>query len=198
MLSQYLTAVNCAGSTPPAEPGLTYNTWTGKFHLEMHWWHAAHFPLWGRGHLLERSLGWYHGALERAARQLLVRATAGRGGRSRPTPPRDESPSNIGVFLIWQQPHLIYLLELLRAEGRDDRFLRRALPARRGDGRLHGRLRRGARRNASCFPPPLIPAQESYLADRATTAEPDVRARVLVVGAATGERMAGAARDAAA
>src|SRR5690606_30990933 len=44
VLSQYLLAVNSAGSTPPAETGLIYNTWSGKFHLEMHWWHAAHFP----------------------------------------------------------------------------------------------------------------------------------------------------------
>ena len=48
VLSQYLTAVNCAGSLPPQETGLVYNSWHGKFHLEMHWWHAAHFALWGR------------------------------------------------------------------------------------------------------------------------------------------------------
>ena len=45
VLSQYLTAIQCAGSYPPQETGLTYNSWYGKFHLEMHWWHAAHFAL---------------------------------------------------------------------------------------------------------------------------------------------------------
>src|SRR5439155_9664885 len=35
VLSQYLTAINCAGSLPPAETGLTCNSWYGKFHLEM-------------------------------------------------------------------------------------------------------------------------------------------------------------------
>ena len=43
VLSQYLTAIQCAGSAPPQETGLTCNSWYGKFHLEMHWWHAAHF-----------------------------------------------------------------------------------------------------------------------------------------------------------
>ncbi|HXI17501.1 MAG TPA: glycoside hydrolase family 65, partial [Chloroflexota bacterium] len=45
VLSQYQTAINCAGSLPPAESGLYSVSWHGKFHLEMHWWHAAHFAL---------------------------------------------------------------------------------------------------------------------------------------------------------
>mgnify|MGYP003577226904 CR=1 FL=1 len=36
VLSQYLTAIQCAGSQPPQENGLTVNSWYGKFHLEMH------------------------------------------------------------------------------------------------------------------------------------------------------------------
>ena len=43
VLSQYLTAIQCSGSLPPQETGLTCNSWYGKFHVEMHWWHAAHF-----------------------------------------------------------------------------------------------------------------------------------------------------------
>ncbi|MCU1478743.1 MAG: hypothetical protein JWQ64_3436 [Subtercola sp.] len=79
ILSQYLTAIQCAGSTPPAETGLTMNSWRGKFHVEMHWWHAAHFPLWGRPELLERSLPWYemcwHGPRRpRVHRGMWVRA----------------------------------------------------------------------------------------------------------------------------
>jgi hypothetical protein len=42
VLSQYLTAIQDAGQNPPQETGLTYNSWEGKFHLEMHWWHEAH------------------------------------------------------------------------------------------------------------------------------------------------------------
>src|SRR5947199_642516 len=43
VLSQYLTAIQCSGSKPPQETGLTVNSWYGKSHLELHWWHAAHF-----------------------------------------------------------------------------------------------------------------------------------------------------------
>ena len=32
VLSQYLTAIQCAGSMPPQETGLTVNSWYGKFH----------------------------------------------------------------------------------------------------------------------------------------------------------------------
>src|SRR5213592_1822731 len=77
VLSQYLTAINGAGSTPPQETGLVCNSWHGKFHLEMHWWHAAHFALWGRPHLLKRSLPWYQRILP------MAQATA----RNRLTPP---------------------------------------------------------------------------------------------------------------
>ena len=66
VLSQYLTAIQCAGSMPPQETGLTCNSWFGKFHLEMHYWHAAHFASWGRPALLERSLGWYMAILPSA------------------------------------------------------------------------------------------------------------------------------------
>ncbi|MEO6673412.1 MAG: hypothetical protein ABIN93_08265, partial [Ginsengibacter sp.] len=41
ILSQYLMKVQEAGSYPPQETGLTYNSWFGKPHLEMNWWHAV-------------------------------------------------------------------------------------------------------------------------------------------------------------
>ena len=40
VLSQYLLAIQCCGNTPPQETGLTYNSWFGKFHMEMIWWHG--------------------------------------------------------------------------------------------------------------------------------------------------------------
>ncbi len=113
VLSQYLTAIQCAGELPPQETGLTFNSWYGKFHLEMHWWHAAHFALWNRLALLERSLGYYQRILPRA------RATAARQGYQgarwpKMTDPEGaESPSSIGPLLIWQQPHPIFYAELV-------------------------------------------------------------------------------------
>ena len=80
VLSQYLTAIQCSGRFPPQETGLTFNSWEGKFHLEMHWWHAAHFALWGRLELLERSLVYYDAILPRARETARRRATPAPGG----------------------------------------------------------------------------------------------------------------------
>ena len=113
VLSQYLLAVNCASDTPPQETGLTYNSWYGKFHMEMIWWHQAHFPLWGHEDLIARSLPWY-GKVEPVARSIAERqGFKGVRWMKMTDPSGLEAPSNTGSFLIWQQPHLIYLAELL-------------------------------------------------------------------------------------
>lgn len=117
VLSQYLLAIQCAGSNPPQETGLTYNSWFGKFHLEMIWWHQAQFALWGHPELLDRTLGWYE-TVEPVAREIAQRqGYDGIRWMKMTDPSGGEAPSNVGSFLIWQQPHIIYLAELLyRAE----------------------------------------------------------------------------------
>lgn len=112
VLSQYLTAVQCAGSMPPQETGLTVNSWYGKFHLEMHWWHAAHFALWNRLHLLERSLGWYLSILPSARDRARAQGYSGVRWPKMAGPEGRDSPSPIGPLLIWQQPHPIFYAEL--------------------------------------------------------------------------------------
>jgi len=109
--SQYLTAIQCAGSLPPQETGLTCNSWFGKFHLEMHWWHAAHFPMWGRAELLERSLGWYSRILPLARDKAARQGYAGARWPKMTSPDGHDSPSNVGELLIWQQPHPILYAE---------------------------------------------------------------------------------------
>jgi protein-glucosylgalactosylhydroxylysine glucosidase len=112
VLSQYLSAIQCSGSVPPQETGLTCNSWNGKFHLEMHWWHAAHFPLWGRAPLLERSLPWYERILPSARSWAQEQGYAGARWPKMAGPEGRDSPSNIGPLLIWQQPHPIAYAEL--------------------------------------------------------------------------------------
>jgi hypothetical protein len=125
VLSQYLTAIQCAGALPPQETGLTYNSWFGKFHLEMHWWHAAHFALWNRVELLERSLAWY-GRVTPSAR-VTARRQGYQGARwpKMTAPDGRDSPSNVGVLLVWQQPHPIYLAELVYRQRHDRATLER-------------------------------------------------------------------------
>ena len=56
ILSQYLTRINCANNMPPQETGLTYNTWFGRPHLEMTWWHAVDFALWNQPKVVAQML----------------------------------------------------------------------------------------------------------------------------------------------
>ena len=112
VLSQYLTAINCSGSLPPQETGLTTNSWYGKFHLEMHWWHAAQFALWNRLPLLERSLDYYINVLPSARERAKQQGYTGARWAKMTDETGRDSPSPIGPLLIWQQPHPIFYAEL--------------------------------------------------------------------------------------
>lgn len=112
VLSQYLTAIQCSGSAPPQETGLTCNSWYGKFHLEMHWWHAAHFALWGRTPLLERSMAYYERILPVASEKARRQGYKGARWPKMTDLQGRDSPSGVGEMLIWQQPHPIAMAEL--------------------------------------------------------------------------------------
>lgn len=114
--SQYLMAVNSMGSAPPQETGLTCNSWYGKMHLEMYFWHCAWAPLWNHGDLLERSIPWFVEHLPEA------RENAARNGYRGCRWPKMialegiDCPSAVAPLLVWQQPHIIFMLELLRGQ----------------------------------------------------------------------------------
>jgi hypothetical protein len=112
VLSQYLLAVNEAGSLPPQESGLLLNSgWYGKFHLEMHWWHGAHYQLWNRWALFDRSLNWYKETIPVA--QEIAKRQGYEGARwpKMIGPDGRFGPSFTGPWLIWQQPHPIFYAE---------------------------------------------------------------------------------------
>ena len=112
VLSQYLTQINCANNMPPQESGLTYNTWFGRPHLEMTWWHVVDFALWNRPEVVEQMLKWYNNTAYPVARQIAKRqGFKGVRWMKMTDPWAGEAPSNTGSFLIWQQPHYIYLAE---------------------------------------------------------------------------------------
>ncbi|GAA5202894.1 hypothetical protein [Microbacterium jejuense] len=170
VLSQYLTAIQCAGSTPPQESGLVCNSWGGTFHLEMHWWHAAHFAMWGRPGLLERSLDWYRRALPSARENARRNGYPGARWPKHIGPEGVESPNEIGPLLVWQQPHPISFAELIyRAREEDPAVLD-----------AYGELVDETAEFLAGFvwwedgvahlAPPLMPAQERY--DATTTWDP--------------------------
>ncbi len=112
VLSQYLTRINCAGNTPPQETGLTYNSWYGRPHLEMTWWHMVHFALWGHAQVLDPILSWYTDTAAPVARKIAERqGFSGLRWMKMTDPLAGEAPSNTGSFLTWQQPHFIYMAE---------------------------------------------------------------------------------------
>jgi hypothetical protein len=174
ILSRYLTAIQSAQRYPPQETGLTGNSWYGKFHLEMHWWHSVHFAVWDKPELLERSLAWYRERLP------VARAIAERQGYEGVRWPKMvgpdgvESPSAVGPLLIWQQPHPIYLAELIY----------RSRPTRETLEIYEEVVSETARFMADyahwneerkCFElgPPLIPAREHvYIKESAKTKNP--------------------------
>ena len=129
VLSQYLTRINCDGNMPPQETGLTYNSWFGRPHLEMAWWHLVDFALWGRSETVRRMLAWYDHTAAPIARNI-----AGRQGfqglrwMKMTDPWAGEAPSNVGSFLIWQQPHYIYMAEELYRADPTAETLRRYAP----------------------------------------------------------------------
>ncbi|KJD34830.1 hypothetical protein PK35_03045 [Tamlana nanhaiensis] len=113
VLSQYLTRSQCAGNFPVQETGLTYNSWYGKPHMEMYWWHAAHYALWGRTELIEQSIDWYFTAFDGAKDIAKRQGYKGVRWQKMTDHQAGEAPSNVGAFLLWQQPHVIYLAELI-------------------------------------------------------------------------------------
>ena len=121
VLSQYLTYINCAGNMPPQETGLTYNSWFGRPHLEMTWWHAVDFCLWNQPDVVARMLQWYDNVAAPVARNIAKRqGFKGLRWMKMTDPWAGEAPSNVGSFLLWQQPHYIYLAEeMYRADPSD-------------------------------------------------------------------------------
>lgn len=124
ILSQYLMAVNSSGSRPPQETGLTCNSWYGKMHLEMYLWHCAWLPLWNHTDMLEKSLSWYGAHLKEA------RENAARNGYKGARWPKMiasegiDTPSAIATLLVWQQPHILYMLELAYRRNPSEAFLK--------------------------------------------------------------------------
>ncbi len=112
VLSQYLTAINCANNMPPQETGLTYNSWFGRPHLEMTYWHALDFALWNRPEAVANMLKWYNKKAYPVAKKIAERqGFKGIRWMKMTDPEAGEAPSNTGSFLLWQQPHYIYLAE---------------------------------------------------------------------------------------
>ncbi|WP_119322275.1 DNAJC11 domain-containing protein [Capsulimonas corticalis] len=112
VLSQYLMAVNEAGDLPQQESGLVNDGWHGKFHMEMYWWHAAHYALWDRWRILDRSQGIYKRFLHSSQARAKSQGVRGARWPKMTTAEGQESVHPCNAMLIWQQPHPMFFAEL--------------------------------------------------------------------------------------
>ena len=171
VLSMYLTKINCGGNTPPQETGLTYNSWYGKPHLEMTWWHGTHFPLWGRPEILEGHMSWYL-RNQKSAEDIAERqGFKGIRWPKMTDPWGGETASSVGSYLIWQQPHPIYFAELLyRSQPTAETLKKYATIIERTAEFMASYAYFDSVKGTYMLGPGLIPAQESHSA--ATTINP--------------------------
>jgi hypothetical protein len=112
VLSQWLTAIQFGGDVPPQETGLTCSSWYGKHNTEMSWWHVAHFALWGREAYTAKALDWYLKVLPAMRDVAKERGLKGARWSKMVGPDGRESPG-VNAFIVWNQPHPIYLAELI-------------------------------------------------------------------------------------
>lgn len=111
VLSKYLLHVNSTGIYPPQESGLTYNCWNSKFHLEMHLIHS----LWNiyNNHVgdLVKSFDYYLSIMPSSLKRASLNGYKGLRFPKMTGPDGKDSPSNIGPLLIWQAPHILFMLQ---------------------------------------------------------------------------------------
>lgn len=163
VLSQFLSAVHSGGSMPPQETGYMYNSWFGKMHLEMHWWHAAHFPLWNRTDLLCKSMDWYLTILPEARELARSQGYVGARWPKMVGYNGHQTPSPVAPGLIWQQPHPMALAEMCYLSRPDPAMLTRYkdIVFEAADFMVSYAHWDG-KRQAYVLGPPLIPAQENH------------------------------------
>lgn len=163
VLSQYLLTIQSMGSVPPQETGLTCNSWYGKFHLEMYPWHCAWAPLWNQTELLHGSLNWYKEHLDEARRNASCNGYKGARWPKMVDKDGVDSPSPIAVLLIWQQPHIIWILYLAYSAGKDDSLLEEFWEVIEETARFMCDFTVFCpERGCYNLPAPLIPAQEEH------------------------------------
>jgi hypothetical protein len=113
VLSQYLMAAMSAGSWPSSENGLLgIDNWRGQFHMEMVWWHLAHYALWDRWDQADQAIGCYQ-RFAPAARELAAQlGYKGLKWQKSVGPEGRTAPWRGNQVLLWKQPHPIFFAEL--------------------------------------------------------------------------------------
>jgi len=117
VLSQWIELTQEAGSLPPQETGLISNSWYGKFHGEMIWFHLLHYFGWGRGELaVNATLPFWKDATDASIKHADSQGYAGARWPKMTGPTEGmlipDGPSGVGPLLVWEQPHPIIFAEM--------------------------------------------------------------------------------------
>lgn len=171
ILSLYLLKINNSGNFPPQETGYVSNSWYGKPHMEMIWWHSTPFALYNQENVLKSQMNWYKIAKENA--RIIAGRQGFKGLRWQKMTDNDgqETASSVGSYLIWQQPHPIYFLETLFQIEKDSSILKEFEDIIVGTADFMASFAwYDGEKDAYILGPGIIPAQERF--DPVTTINP--------------------------
>lgn len=113
VLSQYQLRANSAGQWPSSESGLIcVCPWSGRFHMEMVWWHLSHWWTWDRANFADQAIQIYWKARQ-GARDLAEQLDyKGLKWQKEIAPDGRTAPWVGNLVLLWKQPHPIFFAEL--------------------------------------------------------------------------------------
>ncbi|WP_370479758.1 hypothetical protein [Tamlana flava] len=113
VLSQWLTAVQAAGSWPASESGLmNIDPWRGQFHFEIIFFHQAHFGLWDRWELTDEAISSYQKFIPTARARAKQFGFKGLEWPKSATPSGRSAPWEGNQALLWKQPQPIHFAEI--------------------------------------------------------------------------------------
>lgn len=113
VLSQFQLRTNSAGEWPCGESGLiTICPWSGRFHMEMVWWHLIHWWAWDRAELGDEAIAIYPTIQDGAKRLAEQLGYKGFKWQKEIAPDGRTAPWTGNLVLLWKQPHPIYFAEM--------------------------------------------------------------------------------------
>jgi hypothetical protein len=146
------------------------NSWYGKFHLEMHWWHSAQFALWQRPDYLEKQMKFYFDIWDKAKARAERQGYIGVRWPKMIGPDAIDSPSTVATYLIWQQPHPIWFAEALylNSENKDVELEKYKNLVYETANFMADFTWFDSSKGKYILPPPIIPAQERFRPETTT------------------------------
>jgi len=113
VLSQWLTAVQSAGSWPSSESGLmNIDPWRGQFHFEIIFFHQAHFGLWNRWELTDEAVQAYQRFIPTARMRAEQFGFKGLEWPKSASPSGRSAPWEGNQALLWKQPQPLHFAEI--------------------------------------------------------------------------------------